>query len=185
VVIELLSECRGSLAKVRYLSNKVIISYHLPLLEIIGNFYDRLKSATNGYASMDYQLIGYQPVDLVRLNIIIAGEIVDSLSQLVPRDIAVGVGRRLVEKLKNILPRQNFQISIQASLTDPKQEHAVGKIIARENIAPYRKDVTAKLYGGDVTRKRKLLEKQKRGKEKMRSLGKIRISSDIIFKLYQ
>jgi len=181
-IMELLKSRRGVYKKIEYLDEKrLIITYKLPLLELIGNlankplFYDQLKSVSSGYASLSYKLIDFEKSDLVKLDIIIAGEKNEIFSQIVHKDEVYIVGRYLVKKLKEYLPKQLFTVSLQA---------AVGsKIIAREDIPALKKDVTAKLYGGDFTRKAKLLEKQKKGKKKMKKLGKIEIPSSIVFKL--
>lgn len=148
-----------------------IMTYELPLAEIIINFNDQLKSVTAGYASLSYDVIGYRPGDLVELDILIAGERVAAFSQLVPRSLAEPRGRQLAKRLQNLIPRQMFEVVIQAAIG--------AKIVARESVAPLRKDVTAKLYGGDVTRKRKLLEKQKKGKKKMKQLGRVSVPADV------
>jgi GTP-binding protein LepA len=148
----------------------MILTFDCPLTDVITNMHDDLKSASSGYASMNYEIIGYQPYDLVKLDIIVAGEKIDSFSRIVPKERAFSEGKHTVEKLKESIHRQNFQIAIQAAIG--------GKIIARETITAFRKDVTEKLYGGDVTRKRKLLEKQKKGKKKMKKIGKVAIPSE-------
>ena len=145
--------------------------YKLPLNEVVFDFYDRLKSITTGYASFDYELIGYQASDLVKVNILINGDTVDALSLIVHRDRSQQRGRTLCERLKDLIPRQQFKVAIQATIG--------GKIIARETVASFRKDVTQKLYGGDVTRKNKLLDKQKKGKKRMRQFGKIEIPKNV------
>ena len=139
-------------------------------MDIIVNFHDDLKSVSSGYASMSYEIIGYRSSDLVKMDILLGGEIVEALSRIVPKSWAHREGKRVVEKLKDAIPRQNFVIPVQAALG--------GKIIARETIRPFRKDVIAKLYGGDVTRKNKLLDKQKKGKKKMQNSGKVKIPSE-------
>lgn len=167
-IMTLCLEKRGILDKQSYLTtDRVELIFHLPLAEIVFDFYDRLKSLSRGYASFDYQPLDYRQSDLVKMDIKLNGENVDALSALVHRDKAEAFGRKICKKLKDLLPRQQFVIAIQA---------AVGaKIIARETISAMRKDVTAKCYGGDITRKRKLLEKQKEGKKRMRQFGKIEV----------
>ena len=146
---------------------RIILSFEIPLTDIIVNFHDDLKSATSGYASMSYEFIGYRAQDLIRLDILLGGEKVEALSRIVPRERAHGEGGVIVTKLKDAIPRQNFAIAVQAAIG--------GKIVARETIRPYRKDVIAKLYGGDVTRKNKLLDKQKKGKKKMKQVGNVEV----------
>jgi GTP-binding protein LepA len=141
----------------------------------VTDFYDRLKSVSSGYASVNYEFIGYKTEDLVKIDILINGEPFDTLAIIAHKHFAQKQSGRLVKKLKELIPKQNFKIPIQAAIG--------GKIIAREDIPAFRKDVTAKLYGGDVTRKRKLLEKQKKGKEKMKMVGKVEIPSDTFIKL--
>ncbi len=170
-VMKLLGALRGIYKATNYLNpEKVIITYEAPLADVIAGFYDRLKSASSGFASMNYELIGYRKANLTKLDILIAGEKVKPFSQIVPAELAYQEGKRIVEKLKEILPRQNFAVALQAAIES--------KIIARETIKPFRKDVTAKLYGGDVTRKRKLLEKQKKGKKKMKTFGRVDIPQE-------
>lgn len=162
---------RGELLKQDYISgNRVELQYSMPLGEIVIDFYDKLKSISKGYASFDYHQEGFRPSKLVKLDILLNGEQVDALSTLTHVDNAEGFGRRMCEKLKELLPRQQFDIAIQAAIG--------GKIIARETVKQLRKDVLAKCYGGDITRKKKLLEKQKEGKKKMRSLGSVQIPTE-------
>jgi len=168
VVIRLCLERRGVSTKHQYLGSKrVELTCELPLAEVIYDFYDRLKTVTQGYGSFDYELLDYRDSDLVKLDILINGEKVDALSQLVHRDGAYQRARYACEKLKQEIPRQMFKIAIQGAIG--------AKIIARETISPFRKDVTAKCYGGDITRKRKLLEKQKKGKKRMKMVGSVMI----------
>ncbi len=166
-VLSLCTEKRGKQIELTYIGNRAMVVYKLPLNEVVFDFYDRLKSCTRGYASFDYEFSGYEEGDLVRVNILINGEPVDALAMIVHRSHAESRGRALCARLKELIPRQMFKIAIQAAIG--------GKIIARETISALRKDVTAKCYGGDATRKRKLLEKQKRGKAKMRSIGNVEV----------
>ncbi len=170
-VMELMGSVRSIYKNTEYIDEeRVLLSFEAPLMDVIINFHDNLKSATSGFASMSYELIGYRPYDLIRLDILVAGEKIEAFSRIVPKEKAFSEGKATVEKLKDSIPRQNFSVALQA---------AVGaKVIARETIKAFRKDVIAKLYGGDVSRKKKLLEKQKKGKKKMRNIGKVNIPSE-------
>ena len=166
-VMKLLQAAGGVYKTTQYLgSQRVIIKYEAPLREIIVDFYDRLKSVTSGYASMSYELVDWRAADLVKMDILVAGEEVPALAGLCRARTRQEEGRAMVKKLKDVLPRQMFAVAIQAAIG--------GKIIARETIAAMKKDVTGYLYGGDYTRKKKLLEKQKRGKKKMKAIGQIK-----------
>jgi GTP-binding protein LepA len=159
---------RGTLKSQSYLTtDRIEINFDLPLGEIVFDFYDKLKSCSKGYASFDYYLSDYKPSKLAKLDILLNGDQVDALSTLIYVDNAYAFGRRMCEKLKELIPRQQFDIAIQAAIGS--------KIIARETVKQVRKDVTAKCYGGDITRKRKLLEKQKAGKKRMRQIGNVEV----------
>lgn len=169
--MELCTERRGEYINLVYLDKKrVRIEYEIPLNEVVYDFFDGLKSRTRGYASLDYELKGYKSSDLVKLDILLNNEICDALSIIVHRDKAYNRGRGMAEKLKEVIPRQMFEIPIQAAIG--------GKVIARETVKAMRKDVLAKCYGGDISRKKKLLEKQKEGKKRMRQIGSVEVPSE-------
>ena len=170
-IMTLCIEKRGEIKNQVYLTqDRVELSFEMPLAEIVFDFYDRLKSVSRGYASFDYHPIGYRQSDLIKMDILLNAEQIDALSALVHRSNAFGLGKKLCTKLKELIPRQQFEIPIQAAIG--------AKIIARETIKALRKDVTAKCYGGDISRKRKLLEKQKEGKKRMRQIGSVEIPQD-------
>ncbi|OPZ76688.1 MAG: Elongation factor 4 [Alphaproteobacteria bacterium ADurb.Bin438] len=166
-ILQLCTERRGVQKDLTYVGNRAMVVYHLPLNEIVFDFYDRLKSISRGYASFDYEIIEYVESDLVKVSILVNAETVDALSFLCHRSQAERRGRVICERLKELIPRHMFKIPIQAAIG--------GNIIARETISAFRKDVTAKCYGGDITRKKKLLEKQKEGKKRMRQFGNVEI----------
>ena len=167
-IINLCINRRGIQKGLNYIDKKKVeLTFELPLAEVIFDFYDRLKSLSKGYASFDYELIDYRKTDLVKLDILVNGEVVDALSMILHRDKAIQKGRIICKKLKEEIPRQLFKVPIQGAIG--------GQIISRETISPLRKDVTAKCYGGDITRKRKLLEKQKEGKKRMKMVGSVEI----------
>ena len=172
-VLTLCTERRGEQIDLTYAGNRAMAVYRLPLNEVVFDFYDRLKSITRGYASFDYALDSYREGDLVKVSILVNGDLVDALSMIVHRDQAEGKGRAICIRLKDLVPRQMFKVALQAAIG--------GKVIARETIAALRKDVTAKCYGGDISRKKKLLDKQKEGKKKMRQFGKVEIPQNAFF----
>ena len=169
-ILKLCQDRRGIQKELSYVGGRAMVRYELPLNEIVFDFYDRLKSISRGYASFDYEIIGHRAEDLVKMNILVNDEPVDALAMLVHRARAEGRGRQMCERLKDLIPRQMFKIPIQAAIG--------GRVIARETISALRKDVTAKCYGGDATRKRKLLDKQKAGKQRMRQFGKVEIPQE-------
>jgi len=170
-LIKLCEDKRGEQKEIKFITpERCILVYELPLSEIVLDFYDKLKSYSRGYASLDYQFIGYKPGDLVKMDILINKQPVDALSLIVHREKAYYRGRELVSKLKEVIPRQLFEVIIQAAIGS--------KVIARERIPPLRKDVLAKCYGGDVTRKKKLLEKQKEGKKRLKAIGQIEVPQE-------
>jgi GTP-binding protein LepA len=170
-VMELSEKTRGTLKNMEHPDKRrAMLTYEFPLAEIITGYYDRLKSVSRGYASMDYEFTGYKPGPLVKVDILVKDNQVDALSFISDRESSVGKARVLIHKLRKLIPRQLFSIPLQAAIG--------GKIIAREDIAPVRKDVLAKCYGGDITRKRKLLEKQKEGKKRMKMVGSVEVPQE-------
>ena len=169
-VIQLIVSKRGRQKNLSYIDERALISFEAPLANLLTDFYDQLKSVTCGYGSFNYELSEYRAEDLVRIDFYVGGEMVDSLSIMAHRSESQGLGRDIVKKLKEVVPRQSFQVSLQAAIG--------GKFIAREDISAYRKDVTAKLYGGDVSRRKKLLAKQAKGKKRMKKFGNVEIPSE-------
>jgi GTP-binding protein LepA len=169
-VIQLINSKRGLHKNLSYVDTQALVSFEAPLANLLTDFYDQLKSVTSGYGSFNYELDNYRAEDLVRVDFYVAGEMVGALSVMAHRSEAQSLGRTTVEKLKEVIPRQNFQVALQAAIG--------GKFIAREDISAYRKDVTTGLYGGDVSRKKKVLAKQAKGKKRMKRFGKVDIPAE-------
>jgi GTP-binding protein LepA len=169
-IIQLINQKRGLHKNLSYIDERALISFEAPLANLLTDFYDQLKSLTSGYGSFNYELADYRAEDLVKLDFYVAGEKMDSLSLMVHRTEADRLGREVVEKLKDVIPRQQFAVSLQAAIG--------GKFIAREDISAFRKDVTTGLYGGDVSRKKKVLAKQAKGKKRMKKFGKVEIPAE-------
>ena len=169
-MIKLCQDRRGQQRELSYVGTRAMVVYDLPLNEVVFDFYDRLKSISKGYASFDYQIEEYRPGDLVKMSILVNAEPVDALSFIIHKEYAQARGRVLAERMRTLIPRQLFEVVIQAAIGS--------KVIARERIAPLRKAVTAKCYGGDITRKKKLLEKQKAGKKRMKQVGSVEIPQE-------
>lgn len=174
-MIKLFQDHRAELVDTQTSGRQVHLNFKLPLAELVGEFYSAFKSVSSGFASLDYRLEGYQKADLVKMDILLAGEEVAALARIVPRNQAQEIGKKMVDKLCEIVPRHNFEIAVQAAIG--------GKILARGNIKPFRKDVTAKLYGGDQTRKDKLLKKQKKGKKRLKEFGRVSLPAETFWKI--